>query len=337
MSKVADFQEISISFTDYEKTKEERCDLPNRCLVRYRMGNGEWKSFWERSRFHDNSEEKGDDYPWKQEDEKRVGEGEAHEYAIRRLELILNPTDDEDKDPYTRQPFKGCFRSNKFTYYFNTKAIHYHYKVGRVVTVNYPVERRVEVKYPVNLMLNGEGSLICCHPVDVAVLHEGKEEFETAFDSSSKKPNMVVFENIDTYSTIGYQRWFWDDRSLKKLPEDYNSDDRMEVEMYFNNAPAFRGRDLTDFLSDHPNVFIHAKYGYFKDNRVRVSRTKMFDSVNENPGFPLFITPFTDGDWKVLQRHILQLAEQQMAQKMKDVGISTEEKKEGDNDKEAIE
>ena len=103
----------------------------------------------------------------------------------------------------------------------------------------------------------------------------------------------------------------------------------MEVEMYFNIAPWFSGRDIADFVLEHPNAFLHVKYAYFEDNKD-LKRCEAFNFFNDNPGFPLFITPFTDGDWRVLHRHIAQLAEQQMEEcilkKMKDVEILKEEK-----------
>ena len=88
---------ISDAFTDDGSLK--------RCLVRYRLGNEEWKTFWERSRNEEEDLKLERNYDNWEEDEV-LKETSYYDggvgYILRRLELMLpkpvdpNPGDDED-------------------------------------------------------------------------------------------------------------------------------------------------------------------------------------------------------------------------------------------------
>ena len=268
--------------------------------------------------------------------------GDAHEYAVRRLELILNPSEDKKNDPYYYQGLKDCFRSDRYKYQFRAATMHCHYESGHVETTTLAKLGFIEVKFPSNLMINGEGCINLYHPKDVAfkeyIRGEDTGEFKSLIKDPANKPCVVTLNNVfrENNGREGtYKKMVWHERNYKTdhyLRDPYNSTDRMEVEMYFNNAPLFGpgwynpshdlwyNSGLDEFVTLHPNVFIHVKYAYIFDYK-KAEKIESYNYFNNSPGFQLFITPFTESDWKVLNHHIVKLGERQCIEKMREAGL----------------
>ena len=84
---------------------------------------------------------------------------------------------------------------------------------------------------------------------------------------------------------------------------------KFEMEIYINASPCEDCFNLLQkFVTKNNQVFIHVKYAsfYYKNENQKSDQTS-FDRVNSDGGSRLKITPFTDSDWRILNRGIVSL------------------------------
>ena len=156
--------------------------------------------------------------------------------------------------------------------------------------------------HPVNMMLCDDDLLTFYNPADILIYNGKKEVFESHAKKSGKLPSVVTFERADSFKS-NHQRA----SEFYRFPRDaYDPPDRMEVELYFNMSLNYNYDpidDLLKFAQKYPNVLFHVKYAV---GDVDQDYDK-YVHHNNNPGSPLYFTPFTTMDWKVFNRNLAAL------------------------------
>ncbi|XP_066922064.1 uncharacterized protein [Clytia hemisphaerica] len=291
---------ITKAFT--EPDDDSYGDYKMRCLVRYRVGNEEWKIFWERSRKSEDDIKLERDYEnWEEDDDLNYKSSDGISYILRRLDLVLTKlseetahTDADDNNEVWKNFQGSSFRSDRYSYEVEASVMHYHYDEGKIVSVKPDDYKTIICSNPGLLLLNGEDMLTFYNPVDVMALNDEEKKFEKQVNEAGKVARIVTLELNGRSFKYDYEfENYWDFRR-----ESYNAPNRMEVELYFNKTVSFR--PFLQFVKRHPNVMLHIKY-------ANTSSTTGFDFYNNNPGYALFFTSFTSADWKVFNKYLAKL------------------------------
>ena len=283
--------EILRHFTDYGQPGGG--NFPIRCFVRFHVsGDTKWVSFWERSRNEDQLHFDRTDSPrrWERNElEYRDGDIIAVEkYVGKTLERLHS----ELSIKVEKKPNFDVF---KYHFTCHPQVIHCHYQSGKIESIPNLNHEIVECCKPENIVYN-EGkdgrypqvSLTCFNPERVRINNE-----------IDLKPDIVTFDNLKKDIFNVYARYLeelidrprpWD--MIFKLSE---LGDVAEIYLNHLNLSFF-----DNFKTSFP-LFVHVKYASLQENEIlKLS----IDDFNKNPGCRIKFTPFTDSDWRILNRQI---------------------------------
>ena len=301
--------EILRDFVDYG---QPGCDnFPIRCFVRFRESGDatKWKSFWERSRDKYQLElEREDSSSWWEEDKVLKKPNPVEKYVVQRLELLNSPSSEssdssssKSEDPDSGSESSSSFEPSRYYFTCRPQVIHCHYQSGKIKSIPNPEhEIMVECDYPQNIVYyEGEDtkypqmSLTCFNPTEVCKI-DGKKKI------IDPKPDIITFDNI---SWVKYS-----ERESESCSRPCNNPFTLSkvgsvAEIYLNHLNqsfvdefVTREKDKNTFP-----FFVHVKYASLQRNKELESS---IDAFNKNPNFRLKFTPFTDSDWRIVNRQI---------------------------------
>ena len=295
--------EILRHFVDYGQPGCK--DFPIRCFVRFhKSGDTKWVSFWERSRIDKNQRklEREDSPEWKK-DEVLKECNPVENYVVQRLELLNSPSSESEGSDSRSEISNFPISSKRYYFTCYPQAIHCHYQSGEIKSIPNLKREEVECYYPENIVYyKGKNSvypqvlLTCFNPRRVCI--DGKQIKST--------PDIITFDNNDNKDNYNKFIRYW--RKLNDRPKPYDDIFKLSnvgdvAEIYLNHLNQSFVDEFVKREKDENKfpLFVHVKYASLKWSEKLES---FINYANENPGFRLKFTPFTDSDWRIMNRQI---------------------------------